>query len=156
MDGEVKCPDERVNKLQFDNINKIVDKITEIQVVTDGRLTVLEKNSILMTSEFSNLKQNQDKQSILMYELDKSSNENNNKKFEKILLAQEKTETRNDTLLSAQTELLTKIVENQNSNADGRIEITKGKIAIILAVIAAIVTLAPIIVESIGSILSKF
>ena len=155
MDGEVKCVDARVNKIQFDNINKNVDKITEIQVITNGRLTALENNSILMTNEFANLKQNQDKQSILMYELDKSSNENNNRKFEKILLTQEKTETRNDTLLSAQTELLTKIVENQNSNADGRIEITKGKIAIILAVIAAIVALAPIIVEIIGNIINK-
>ena len=149
MESEVKCPDERVNKLQFDNINKNVDKIIEVQVITDSRLTVLEKNSILMTNEFANLKQNQDKQSILMLELDKSSREKNDRMFDKVLVAQTKNEENTDKKFESQAAankdqydsqnvLLLKLVDGQNVVKSGKIEITKSKLLLLIALMGVI------------------
>ena len=138
MESEVKCPDERMNKLQFDNINKNVDKISEAQVVTDIRLTVLEKNSILMTSEFANLKQNQDKQSILMLELDKGSREKSDKMFDKVLAAQTKNEDNSEKKFDSQNALLLKIVEGQNVVKSGKVEITKSHMLFFVGLIGLI------------------
>lgn len=141
------CGKEALHEYQFTEIKEVQRGILETQEQFNERIKSLENNKIQMTMEFQNLKQSQSEQKILMLDLDRISRENNDKKFEKILSTQDKNEDKNDKLFSAQTELLTKIVDNQNVNASGRIEITKGKIAIIIALITAIVTLVPIIVE---------
>ncbi|MFA6809357.1 MAG: hypothetical protein WCR27_10250 [Eubacteriales bacterium] len=149
MESEVKCPDERMNKLQFDQIKENQKDIYSKQSEHDTRLTVLEKNSILMTSEFANLKQNQDKQSILMLELDKGSREKSDKMFDKVLAAQTKNEENtekkfekqavaNKNQYDSQNVLLLKIVEGQNVTKSGKIEISKSRMALLIVIAGVI------------------
>ena len=148
MESEVKCPDERMNKLQFDQIKENQKDIYSKQSEHDTRLTVLEKNSILMTSEFANLKQNQDKQSILMLELDKGSREKSDKMFDKVLAAQTKNEDNSEKKFDSQNALLIKIVEGQNITKNGKVEISKGKMVMYGGIFVALITALPYIIEA--------
>ncbi|MBU3153512.1 hypothetical protein [Clostridium estertheticum] len=136
MEGEI-CVDAKVNALKFETLKESQNKIAEIQQLHDSRITILEKNSLLMTSEFANLKQNQDKQSILMLELDKSSTEKNDKMFDKVLVAQQKTEENSakklDEMSTLQNSYLTQIIQSQNTTKQNKFELTKAKLGIICA-----------------------
>jgi len=147
MEGvEVSCPDTKVNKLQFEQIKNSQDKMLDIQNEHNTRLKILEENKVEMKFEFSVLKQSQTEQKALVLELDSKARDAYEKKFEKILLVQEKNESKNDKLFEQQTLILTKIVDNQAITNSGRFELNKGKLAIILAVITIFGTLIPIII----------
>ena len=147
MEGvEVSCPDTKVNKLQFEQIKNSQDKMLDIQNEHNTRLKILEENKVEMKFEFSVLKQSQTEQKALVLELDSKARDAYEKKFEKILLVQEKNESKNDKLFENQTLILQKIVDNQAITNSGRFELNKGKLAIILAVITIFGTLIPIII----------
>ena len=135
MESEVKCPDERVNRLQFDQIKQTQDKIVENQNEHNTRLRILEENKIQMTSEFANLKQSQADHKILMLDLDRTAREKNDKMFDKVLVAQTKNEENTDKKFDSQNELLLKIVEGQNITKSGKVEISKGMLAALLVVL---------------------
>jgi len=142
MDGE-ECVDAKVNELKFDQLKESQKDLYTKQNEQDIRIVILEKNSLLMTSEFANLKQNQDKQSILMLELDSKSNYKNDQMFEKVLLGQVKNEEKSDKKLDAMSTLqnsyLTQIIQEQNTSKQNKFELTKAKLSIILASCSGII-----------------
>ena len=150
MEGvEVKCPDERVNKLQFEQIKESQDKILQSQTEHDTRLRILEENKVQMTSEFSTLKQSQSDHKVLMLDLDRVARENNDKKFDKILVAQTKIEDKNELKFTkiedAQNVILEKLTEIQG-NSTGKTEISKGKMLMYGAILVAAINVVPYII----------
>ena len=129
--------DAKVNELKFNQLQEGQKDLHTKQNEQDIRIVILEKNSLLMTSEFANLKQNQDKQSILMLELDSKSTDKNDKMFDKILVAQQKTDENSDKKLDAmslvQNSYLTQIINSQNVTKQNKFELTKAKLGIIMA-----------------------
>jgi len=129
--------DAKVNELKFNQLQEGQKDLHTKQNEQDIRIVILEKNSLLMTSEFANLKQNQDKQSILMLELDRSSTDKNDKMFDKVLVAQSKAEENSDKKLDAMSTLqnsyLTQIIQSQNTTKQNKFELTKARLSIILA-----------------------
>lgn len=146
MECEVKCPDERVNKLQFDQIKESQNKIIENQNEHNTRLRILEENKIQMTSEFANLKQNQSDQKSLMLELDSKARDKNDKMFDRILNAQIKNEEKNDKKFEkigeGQDAIISKLGEIQTDKS-GKLELSKGKMVMYGLIIVAIITIIP-------------
>ncbi|MBK5239848.1 hypothetical protein [Clostridium sp.] len=146
MDGEVKCPDERVNKIQFDNINKNVDKITEIQEATVSRVVVLERNNTVMANEFANMQKSQDALQILTLKLDRETNAKIDYQFANLLTSISKTEDRNDKKFTkieeGQDTIMSKLGEIQ-TDKNGKLELSKGKMVMYGLIIVAIITIIP-------------
>lgn len=146
MDGEVKCPDERVNKIQFDNINKSVDKITEIQEDTVSRVVVLERNNTVMANEFANMQKSQDALQILTLKLDRETNAKLDYQFQNLLSSISKTDDRNDKKFEkigeGQDAIISKLGEIQ-TDKNGKLELSKGKMVMYGLIIVAIITIIP-------------
>ena len=149
MESDVKCPDERVNKLQFEQIKESQDKIIENQNEHNTRLRILEENKIQMTSEFANLKQSQSDQKSLMLELDNKARDKNDKMFDKILNAQVKNEEKNDKkfdkIEEGQVAIMNKLNEVQ-ADRTGKLEISKGKMVMYAGIIIALITIIPTVI----------
>lgn len=145
----VKCPDERVNKIQFDNIKQTQDKIIENQNEHNTRLRILEENKVQMTAEFASLKQSQADHKVLMLDLDRAAREKNDKMFDKIIVTQTKIEEKNELKFTemgnGQDVILLKLNEIQASST-GKVEISKTKMIVLGTVIVAFITAIPYII----------
>jgi len=102
----------------------------------------LEEYTIENKLEFATLKQNQTEQKALSLELDRSSREKIDKLFERVLTSQEN-------MSISQGKTLTKLLNNQNADSKGRVELTKTKLAMYGGIIAAAATLLEIILNKI-------
>ena len=149
MESEVKCSDERVNKLQFDTINKNVDKIIEVQEDTVSRVVTLERSNLVMTNEFANMQKSQDALQILTLKLDRETNAKIDYQFANLLTSISKTDDRNDKKFDkigeGQNAIMGKLNEVQ-ADKSGKLEITKGKMVMYAGIIIALITIIPTVI----------
>ena len=149
MESEVKCSDERVNKLQFDTINKNVDKIIEVQEDTVSRVVILERSNLVMTNEFANMQKSQDALQILTLKLDRETNAKIDYQFANLLTSISKTDDRNDKKFEkidkGQIAIMNKLNEVQ-ADRNGKLEITKGKMVMYAGIIIALITIIPTVI----------
>jgi hypothetical protein len=117
----------------------------------EARITSLEAYNIEAKISNEALQKQQFELKALTLELDKNTNLRMEKQFDKIILAQEKNEIKNDKKFSdmanTQTQILTKIIEGQNIKSSGKIEITKAKIALFGTSIAGIISIVMFLLE---------
>ena len=113
------------------------------------RIKSIEAYNIQAKVDSAILKQNQAEQKALTLELDAKQREKNEKEFLKIDRQFEKNEISTEKKFDKQSELnkgqfdfqntmLTKLIEGQNITKTGKVELTKGKLLFIIALLGVI------------------
>lgn len=137
MADEITCAKEALHDYKFKEILTTQDDHNKrLKILEESKIeTRLEFSQI--KTEFANLKQSQIEQKALILEIDRSSKEKMEKLFDKVLTSQDA--------------IFNKVLENQNSSNSGKTEISKGKIALYMAMITAFVTIFTLVIEKIWS-----